>query len=211
MARDNRVAMNLALFDFDGTITFGDTFTPFLYFAVDPTRIFLGRFVLAPVVAGYRLGFVSESRARVHVSAFGFRGKPASGVREAGALYARDVLPKAIRTRARERIKWHKAQGDTVVVVSASLDVYLRPWCTEHNLDLICTELEVEDGIMTGRYREGDCIGKEKARRILERYNTDEYQMIYAYGDTKDDDEMLSLATRPYFRWREVARTVNQP
>jgi phosphatidylglycerophosphatase C len=196
--------MNLALFDFDGTITFGDTFTPFLYFAVDPQRIFLGRFVLAPVVAGYRLGLVSESRARVHVSAFGFRGKPESDVREAGALYARDVLPKTIRTRALERIKWHKAQGDTVVVVSASLDVYLRGWCREHGLDLICTELEVDRGIMTGRYREGDCVGKEKARRILERYRPDDYQEIYAYGDTHDDDDMLRLANRRYFRWREV-------
>jgi HAD superfamily hydrolase (TIGR01490 family) len=196
--------MNLALFDFDGTITFGDTFTPFLYFAVDPKRIFLGRFVLAPVVAGYRLGVVSASRARVHAAAFGFRGKPESEVREAGAIYARDVLPKAIRKRALERIAWHKAQGDTVVVVSGSLDVYLRAWCREHGLDLICTELEVEDGIVTGRYREGDCIGKEKARRILERYNPDDYPVIYAYGDTRDDDEMLGLASRRYFRWREV-------
>ena len=28
-----------------------------------------------------------------------------------------------------ERIEWHKSNGDEIVVVSASLDVYLGPWC----------------------------------------------------------------------------------
>jgi phosphoserine phosphatase len=34
--------MNLALFDFDGTITVGDTFVPFMRFAVRPGRLVLG-------------------------------------------------------------------------------------------------------------------------------------------------------------------------
>ncbi len=31
--------MNLALFDFDGTITSNDTWTPFMHFAVRPSRL----------------------------------------------------------------------------------------------------------------------------------------------------------------------------
>ena len=90
-------------------------------------------------------------------------------------------------------------------LVSGSLDVYLTEWCRRRDLDLICTELEVEDGTVTGRYRQGDCVGSEKARRILEKYNLADYGVIYAYGDTSDDDDMLRMATRKYFRWREVA------
>ena len=32
-----------------------------------------------------------------------------------------------------------------------------------------------------------------------------DYTDIYGYGDTDEDREMLEMATRKYFRWREVA------
>src|SRR6185503_13334388 len=44
-------SMNLALFDFDGTITHRDTFTPFLRFAVRPERMALARIFLSPLIA----------------------------------------------------------------------------------------------------------------------------------------------------------------
>jgi len=197
--------MNLALFDFDGTISFGDTFTPFLHFAVEPRRKAVGRVVLIPLIVGYKLGIVSPSATRARVAAFGFRGRREADVRLAGSTYARDVLPRTIRPKALKRINWHKAQGDVVVVVSGSLDVYLAEWCRGLDLDLICTELEARDGTLTGRYRDGDCTGKEKARRILEKYNIRDYPVVYAYGDTTEDHEMLSIANRKYFRWREIA------
>ncbi len=197
--------MNLALFDFDGTITFSDTFTPFLYFAVHPKRIAVGRVVLLPTIVRYKSGFMSESDARVRVAGFGFRGRREVDVRQAGATYARDVLPGVIRPMALERINWHKAQGDVVVVVSGSLHVYLSEWCRRLDLDLICTELEAKDGTLTGHYHRGDCVGKEKARRILERYRLEDYAVIYAYGDTADDHDMLNLANKRFFRWREIA------
>ncbi len=197
--------MNLALFDFDGTISFGDTFTPFLHFAVEPKRKAAGRVVLIPLIVGYKLGIVSQSATRERVAGFGFRGRREADVRQAGSNYARDVLPGVIRPKALKRINWHKAQGDVVVVVSASLDVYLAEWCRGLDLDVICTELEARDGTLTGRYRDGDCTGKEKARRILEKYNIRDYPVVYAYGDTTEDHEMFSIATKKYFRWREIA------
>jgi phosphatidylglycerophosphatase C len=195
--------VNLALFDFDGTISYGNTFTPFLHFAVDRKRIAAGRVVLAPVIAGYKLGFVSGSTARESATRFGFRGKREADVRRAGASYARDVLPGVIRPNALERIRWHKAQGDRVAVVSASLNMYLDEWCRPLELDVICTELDARDGILTGRYRQGDCIGDEKPVRILRKYRLQDYPVVYAYGDSEDDRPMLSIAARRYFQWRE--------
>ncbi len=50
----------------------------------------------------------------------------------------------------------------------------------------------------------GDCSGEEKARRIRQRYDLPRYPIIYAYGDTGEDEAMLRLAGRKYFRWQEV-------
>ena len=44
----------------------------------------------------------------------------------------------------------------------------------------------------------------EMARRIREKYNLRDYPVIYAYGDTTEDQEMLNIANRKYFRWLEM-------
>jgi HAD superfamily hydrolase (TIGR01490 family) len=196
--------MNLALFDFDGTITRDDTFTRFVRFAVRPGRLILGGVLLSPLVVGYRLNWVSASRARPIVARVGFQGERAESVRELGRRYASEVLPGVIRRRAMDRIEWHQRQGDLVVVVSASLDVYLDPWCESVGVQRICTELEERSGRLTGRYCHGDCSGAEKVRRILEQHEPGRYPLIYAYGDTSEDRDMLGLAHRKYYRWKEI-------
>jgi HAD superfamily hydrolase (TIGR01490 family) len=194
--------MNLALFDFDGTITSEDSFEPFLYFAARE-RIAIGTLLLAPLLAAHRLGWLSATTLRAAGAYVGFRGRSHAELCELGLLYARR-LSRIVRPEALDRIRWHQAQGDTVVVVSASLHSYLSGWCRELGVELICTELEVTDGRLTGRYRGGDCTGREKARRVRERYELARYPLIYAYGDTPEDAELLALAHRRYFRWREL-------
>jgi HAD superfamily hydrolase (TIGR01490 family) len=197
--------MNLALFDFDGTITRREMFSDFMHFAVTPRRLAAGRVLLAPVVIGYKLGLVSSNVIRSQVVRFGFRDEPLARLDRAGERFAREVLPGVLRAQAMERIAWHKAQGDVVVVVSGALDVYLRHWCGQHGLALICSELERVDGRYSGRYRGPQCVGAEKPRRVLERYNRGDFDRVYAYGDTSEDLDLLRIADRKYFNWREVA------
>ena len=196
--------MNLALFDFDGTITTTDTFTPFLRYSAHPARLVAGAVVLSPVMVGHRLGVLTSRSSRPLVSRFAFSGRDAVMLRAAGAEYAATFLQRVTRPQALERIAWHKVRGDKVVVVSASLDVYLAHWCRALGVEVICTELEERKGRMTGRYVDGDCSGAEKLRRIRGRYDVASYARIYAYGDTDEDCEMLSLAHERYFRWTRV-------
>lgn len=195
---------NLALFDFDGTVTTSDTFTPFIRSAVESKRMLVGRIVLAPLIVAYRWGLIPASSLRSWIVRIGFCGSRESDVRQIALKYSRDKLPEVVRPKALERIKWHKERGDRIAIVSASLDLYLSDWCRQLGVDHICTKVEVRNGFLTGRYFQGDCTGAEKARRILQTYTLGEYKLIYAYGDTKDDEKMLELANKKYFRWREV-------
>ncbi len=196
--------MNLALFDFDGTITSTDTWTPFMRLAVPRTRVLASVAPLLPVVIGYRMGLVSASAARQASMRAGFRGADAAEVRRLGAQYAKATIPGTLRQPALARVEWHKSEGDQVVVVSGSLNVYLRPWCESQGVECICTTLEELDGQLTGRLVDGDCSGAEKALRIRRRYNLARYTVIYAYGDTAEDREMLDLAHKKYYRWNEI-------
>lgn len=197
--------MNLALFDFDGTISDRELFADFVACAVPAQRLRLGRWRFLPMVLGYKLGLVSGSTIRASVAAYGFRGLNGERVEQSGRRFADEVVANAIRPEALQRIAWHREQGDTVVVVSGAFDLYLRHWCERHGLDLICSSLESQDGVLTGRYRGAQCVGPEKPRRIRERYDLSRYQQIYAYGDTREDLDMLALAHRRWYRWREVA------
>ena len=197
--------MNLALFDFDGTITATDSFVPFIRRAVSPTRQMLGWVVLLPIIVAYKAGVISASRTRATIVSFGLRGRREDEVRDIGVTYAIEVLPKTIRPKAMDRIEWHKSQGDDIVVVSATPNVYLEEWCRRTNLAVICTQLESCGGILTGRYVGGDCTGLEKTSRLLKKYDLKSYKTIYAYGDTSEDDDLLSLADKKIYRWQEIS------
>lgn len=199
--------MNLALFDFDGTITRGDTFIPFLRFAVPTTRKIIGGLILSPVAGAHRLRLISGSTARPLTARIAFQGASADALRALGRRYASDVLPTVVRPNAVERLRWHQQQGDVVAVVSGSLDVYLGPWCEDQGISLICTELEERHGRMTGRYRHGDCTSARKAERIRAAFDLDTFETVYAYGNSVEDREMLALANRRYYRWKEVEQT----
>lgn len=195
--------MNLALFDFDGTITTADTYTPFVRLAASPRRTLIGLALLGPMIAGYELGLVPGTRMRSAVTRVCFWGRREADIFDLGARYAETLHP-LVRPDALEKIRWHQAHGDTVVVVSASLAPYLRHWCEKLEVELICSELESNAGTLTGKYRGGDCTGSEKARRVRERFDLSRYPVVYAYGDTEEDRELLDLAHKRYLCWREV-------
>jgi phosphatidylglycerophosphatase C len=197
--------MNLALFDFDGTITHREMFADFIRFAVPRRRRWLGGLVFGPMYAGYKLGVVSGNTIRASVVHFGLRGLRADHVREIGRRFSEEVLSTVLRPIALERIQWHRAQGDKVLVVSGALDIYLEHWCRGQGLDLICSRLEIANGTLTGRYDGLQCVGSEKTRRVREACGLQRFPMVYAYGDTKEDLDMLGMADKKYYRWQEVA------
>lgn len=196
--------LNLALFDFDGTLTERELFGEFLIRAVAPRRLAWGRLLLAPLVLGYRAGILSGTLVRACAVRIGFSGADHAQVSAHGQRFFEDVLPGALRPMAMARMQWHLDQGDTVVVVSGAFDLYLSHWCRAHRVDLICSSLEAHDGVLTGRYLGTQCVGPEKARRVLERYRLEDYAAVYAYGDTPEDRDMLALASRRCYRWVEL-------
>lgn len=194
--------MDLALFDFDGTITTGDTYTPFLgYVSPAAFRRRAWLTLLWPWL-GYKLGLVSGTAVRRRVTAHVLAGREAAAIRALGMRYARERLPRVLRPDVMARIAWHRERGDRIVVVSASLDAYLVPWCRAHGLELICSELDVEHGRLTGAYRGGDCAGPAKAARVRERFRLRDYPQVHAYGDTVEDHAMLALADHAIYRGR---------
>ncbi|MET1023225.1 MAG: HAD-IB family phosphatase [Pseudoxanthomonas sp.] len=196
--------MQLALFDFDHTITTTDTYSGFLRRVATPAQRASAWRTMGPWVAGYRLRLVSAPGVRARATRLVFAGRSMDEMALHGVPYASDVLPCLERPEMMRRIDWHQAQDHTVVVVSASLDLYLQPWCARRGLEVICNGLEHRDGQLTGRYARADC-GPHKAHAIHARYDLSRFERIHAYGDSREDLAMLALAHERWYRGRRIA------
>lgn len=202
--------MNIAFFDFDGTISDREMFVAFLEHAVERRRLVLCKVVLAPLVVGYKSGLISSNRIRAIAVRAGLSGAAVTAVEEHANSFGTSVLPGVIRPIALERIRWHQSRGDKVVVVTAALEVALKPWCVSHQLELLGSVLAQRDGKFTGCYSGPQCAREHKASRIKERYDLAQYDAVYVYGDTADDFAMLDLASHGYYRWQEYKSVANR-
>lgn len=192
--------MNLALFDFDGTITTHDSFRDFLIFICGRAGFVKRILPVSPWLAGFVLRLVSRENAKKKVSAAFLAGMPVEKFNEHAGQFCRHRLTRIIRPDAMEKIRWHKENGDRVVVVSASFSDYLKFWCQQLDVELISTRLEEKNGILTGNFVTPNCWGPEKVRRIKEQIDLSHYATIYAYGDSRGDREMLAIANQPGYR-----------
>jgi phosphatidylglycerophosphatase C len=196
---DGRV---VAAFDFDGTLTHGDSLRHFIPFVRGWPRTLLGYVLISPWLLGFVLHLVSRTHAKERVLRHFFGGWPQARLQEHGERFAREAIPGLLKPEAVAAFRNHQAAGHRCVLISASPDVYLHPWAQAMGFDHALTSELVTDaeGAVTGRLRDGNCWGPEKTRRLLAWLGERDGYEIYAYGDSRGDRELLALADHPGYR-----------
>ena len=192
----------VAAFDFDGTLTFRDTLFPFLNFAVGKRRILFALPKQLPRFIGFLLGFVSRQKVKEGLLRSAIKGMSILEIRQKGLAFAEGPLQALINPVGMQRVNLHQSQGHRCILVSATLNVYLQPWCAKEKFDdLICSKLEVdENGKITGNLDGKNCWGAVKADRLIEILGKDSNFSLYAYGDARGDREMLHLSDHSFYR-----------
>jgi len=191
---------SIAFFDFDGTITTKDSLGDFIQYAVGKRKYYAGLLFNIPLLASFKLKLTPNYIAKEKLFSFFFKGWEVADFQKLADRYSVEQIDKITRFEAVKKITWHKQQGHKIVVVSASLENWLKSWCLKNDLELIATQLEISDGEITGNFASKNCYSSEKAKRIIKEYNLKEYNCIYAYGDSKGDKEMLDLAHQKFYR-----------
>ncbi|MBF4521598.1 MULTISPECIES: HAD-IB family hydrolase [Acinetobacter] len=188
---------NLALFDFDGTLCSKDSFTGFIFYALSKRHIIKQGLKTLPWIQAYYLKVYPAHAMRPKLFSAMFKDASTAEILALAQRYAADLMHD-LNPQLLLQLKQHQFNGDDVVVVSASVDIYLQYICQQLNVGLICTETEIESQQFTGQYSTPDCSREQKQIRILEQYDLKNYAAIYAYGNSDEDEAMLSLATHPY-------------
>jgi HAD superfamily hydrolase (TIGR01490 family) len=188
---------NLALFDFDGTLCTKDSFTGFIFYALSKRHIVKQGIKILPWIQAYYLNAYPAHAMRSKLFRAMFSNANAPELQQSAQEYAASLMNQLNHSLLKQ-LKQHQALGDDVVLVSASVDVYLKPVCELLNIDLICTHTEQVNEVYTGQYTTPDCSSEQKRQRILEKYHLDDYAVIYAYGNSREDDEMLAMANHTF-------------
>lgn len=188
---------NITVFDFDGTLTTRDTLLLFIRFCVGTRRFICGVLLFLPLIVLMKLKLYDNSRCKEHVFSWFFRGMSHADFARYGQSFAARVRSVA-RPSTTKALAQHRAQGDTLYIISASIEEWVAPYCRSLGVDhILATQAEVDaDGMLTGRFASPNCYGAEKVRRLLAvEPDRDSYHLT-AYGDSSGDLEMFALADK---------------
>jgi HAD superfamily hydrolase (TIGR01490 family) len=110
------------------------------------------------------------------------------------------VLIPSIYKKAREEIKIHKDNNAGLVILSSTLaPVGSRISGYLGMDDFLCSELEADNGILTGRPLGAFCFGEEKVVRLKQycEKNNSKLQDAWYYGDSISDLPALNTVGHP--------------
>ena len=185
-------------FDFDGTLTTRDTLIAFIHYACGTPRFLLGFLLHAPLLVLMKLRLYSNGKAKQRLFTWFFRGMPFESFDALCQSFARThrhlLRPETVRL-----LEQALTEGAEVLVVSASIDNWVQPFFSTFHLPpstfhVLCTQIEVIDGRLTGRVLTPNCYGQEKVRRILALHPDRSTYHLTAYGDSRGDRELLAFA-----------------
>jgi HAD superfamily hydrolase (TIGR01490 family) len=186
--------MKLILFDFDGTLTTRDSFISFVRFSTTSQKFYflLLKFFFKLVL--FKLGFYKGGSLKKEILAYLFKNFSEEKMKKIGKDYATQIIPSLIQKNIMEQLIQYKEEGDKVCIVSASLDVWLKPFCNDLMVDCICTELKYLDQKFSGDFSTPNCNFEEKKNRVMEIYNVKKYNEVIVYGNSKGDRSLFELA-----------------
>jgi glycosyltransferase 2 family protein len=191
----------VAVFDVDGTLLRGDCLLLAVRRSSGIMDQLLGALTLLPWMIGWKLHLLSTSRFKqATIAVFGLCEVVNRAEAEGREEWLLRELLTQLRPEALQRLRWHQERGDRVLLCSASPRMLLQPLADWLGVQLLCTELEGEQGEWQPKLTGPNCKGPEKVRSLVRYLGQVEGLTIEAYGDSKGDRELLQLATLPHYR-----------
>lgn len=189
-------------FDFDGTLTTKDTLLEFIRFAKGSGQMFRGFLLFSPLLLLMKLHLYPNWKAKQQLFSYFFKG---TNIDDFNALCTRfaeqnkHLLRPAGIEKVRKAIEEEQA---TVLIISASIDNWVRPFFDEidKKIQVLGTQIEIKGGRLTGQFTTKNCYGLEKVNRLTALYPHREAYELIAFGDSRGDKELLEFADKGFYK-----------
>lgn len=192
-------ARTVAVFDLDGTITRRDTLVPYLVGYARRWPRGLWRLWRLPFsLARYAVGLSDRGRLKSSLVRQVMLGAPRERVASWSDEFCRSYLPGLCHPGALAAVEGHRAVGDHLVLLSASVDLYVPAIAQALGFDeAICTGLSWRDDRLEGRLTTPNRRGEEKLRCIERLRAAHPGATLAAYGNAASDFPHLLAVEAP--------------
>jgi HAD superfamily hydrolase (TIGR01490 family) len=190
-----------AFFDFDGTLIDGYSFAAFYEHRLRRGEVNAME-VLQLLSVAAQGELTEESFTQLAQQAGkAWAGRSEDDMAELGQRLLVKRLGGSLYPAAWEIVQAHHRQGHTVVLTSAATRFQVEPMARELGVEhILCTELEAEDGMLTGRLRgrppwgsgKVDAVAKFAVQRGLD------LGASHGYANGDEDIPFLELVGHPY-------------
>lgn len=185
-------------FDFDGTYTLHDSLPAFLKASFGKWSYLWGLLLCLPWIVLFKLRVLRGGTAKERLIGHFVKGMPQDQFIQLGQQF-KQAQQQLTRPEAQRAMDTALGAGDQVLIVTASVIDWVKPWFEGKDVTVLATEMEVgADGCLTGRFATPNCNGAEKWRRIVDAVPDVEQHELVAYGDSRGDQVMLSHADKAY-------------
>lgn len=190
----------IALFDFDGTLTYKSTSLAFFKF-LDRKRFYAIMPLLFPVLILYVCRLISVDTLNKCICQLVLKGKSKEEVIEAGKEFALKKMPHLVRPEGMQKLQEHQKMGHYCILATAGFDIYVKPWSELHHFNsVVCTELDCnQNNKLTGKLNGITCYGVEKLSKVKKVIPPNRGE-VFAYGDSAGDKEMLLFADYSFYQ-----------
>ena len=188
----------VAIFDLDGTVTRHDTFVPFLrgWLQRHPTR--RRRLAVAAAVIRYLATGRDRGRLKSDLLRACMGGAARAEVDAWSDAFVAGLDASSLCPGALAAIASHRAHGDRLVLLSASVDLYVPRIGQRLGFDeTICTGVAWRDGQLDGGLTTANRRGDEKRRCVDALRQRFPGAKMTAYGNSRSDLPHLVAVERP--------------
>lgn len=211
-------APGLAVFDLDGTITPHDTLAPYIAgFLADHPLGWLGLPRVLPALLRFAVGLADEGVLKSSLIRATLGGRGRAEIESWTTEFIARLPPRRVFADALARIEQHRAAGDTLVLLSASTDLYVPQLAQALGFaQSICTGVEWDGDRLVGNLTTPNRRGEEKVRCLERLRDQHPGALVSAYGNSPEDVPHLAKADRPLLvngsaRGRTLARAHGIP
>lgn len=190
----------LYLFDFDGTLTYKDTMFLFLKF-YDPAKFSVQFAKHIPLFVLVKLKLADAEKVKKSFISSILKGQSRSKIEKQAHLFFETYYPNIFRQNALDFIKNIDRENTESYIVSASLDIWVKPFAEKLGMHLLATEAEFKNEVFTGNFKTKNCNGIEKVNRIKSAIDGKKFDKKIAFGDTNGDKPMLNFVNESHFRF----------
>ena len=189
-----------AFFDFDGTLIAGYSAAAFIQEQLKQGHVTAREFLeLVAVMTNFGLGKLGFSGLMV-ANAQTLRGVTEDSYVAFGEeIYAKHIARK-VYPESRALVEAHQRKGHTVAIISSATPYQIVPAARDLDIDnVLCTRLEVKDGVFTGGVLRPTCWGQGKvlaAEQLAEKFDLD-LDSSFFYSDSHEDLALLERVGFP--------------